>query len=120
MPEENAKERRKAPRYKAEGTVSLSLQDGDGLQISGQLADISRIGVFVVLDHVDEDWAYQMFNLEVITKVYDEELEIKGKAVIVRTVAQKGVGMYINEIYEEYRRSFVKFMGYVQQPENAV
>lgn len=118
--EENAKERRKAPRYKAEGEVHLSLEGGDGFKVVGQLADISRIGVFVLLDYVDEDWSYKMFNLEIKTKVYDEELEIRGKSVIVRIVPQKGVGMYINEIYEEYRRSFVKFMGYVQQPDNAV
>ena len=118
--EENANERRKAPRYKAEGEVCLSLEGHDDVKLVGQLADISRIGVFVLLDYVDEDWSYKMFNLHIKTKVYDEELEIRGRSVIVRTVPQKGVGVHINEIFEEYRRSFVKFIGYVQQPENAV
>lgn len=120
MQEENVKERRKAPRYKAEGEVCLSLQGGSGLKMAGRLSDISRIGIFVLLDSVNKEWEYEMFNLDIETMVYDELLTIKGKAVIVRAVAQKGVGMYINEIDEEYRRNFVKFMGYVQQPDNAV
>lgn len=119
MTEENLKERRKAPRYKADGEVVLTLEDGNGDLILGKLADISRIGIFVLIDKTQEDWAYKMCNLYIKTTVDGEELQIKGKSVMVR-IAERGVGMYINEIYEDYRRSFVKFMGYVQKPENAV
>ncbi|MCG8672043.1 MAG: PilZ domain-containing protein [Pseudomonadales bacterium] len=118
MSEENFKEKRKAPRFKADGKVGLVFEDGD-TAIKGQLVDISRIGVFVMVNQPLESWAYKMCRMEITTRVNDEELLFKGRSVIVR-IAAKGVGMYINEIDEEFRLNFVKFMGYVQVPENAV
>ena len=94
------------------------LEEG-GTAINGQLVDISRIGVFVMVNQPLESWAYKMCRMEIHAKVHDEELIFKGRSVIVR-IAAKGVGMYINEIDEEHRLNFVKFMGYVQVPENAV
>ena len=117
MSEENLKERRKAPRYKAEGRVKLRLEDDRVLE--GNLMDLSRIGAFVKLDETDESMSYKMASLELQTRVEQDDMLIIGSCTLVRIVA-KGVGIHIFDIDPPYRNNFVRFMGYSQKPENAI
>lgn len=117
MAEENLKERRKAPRFKAEGEVTLKLESG--VTCEGHLKDLSRIGAFVALDTVNDTWAYQSAELELATRVEDESMVIIGQCALVR-ITPKGVGIHIFDIDIGSRKNFVRFMGYVQQPENAI
>ena len=115
--EERLKERRKAPRFRAHGDVTLTLECGTNCK--GSLKDVSRIGAFVALDKVNDEWAYQTARLDMISQVDGEELEIEGRCAVVR-VTPKGVGIHIFDIDVPSRKSFVKFTGFVQQPENAI
>ncbi|MDX1692832.1 MAG: PilZ domain-containing protein [Ketobacteraceae bacterium] len=117
MAEENLKERRKAPRFKADGEVSLVLESGVALE--GTLKDLSRIGAFVALGHVNDTWAYQSAKLTLKTDVEGEFMVIKGQCALVR-ITPKGVGIHIFDIDVDSRKNFVRFMGHVQQPENAI
>lgn len=117
MAEENLKERRKAPRFKADGEVTLTLESG--VTCEGKLKDLSRIGAFVALDHVNDTWAYQSASMTLKTAVEGESLTIEGRCALVR-ITPKGVGIHIFDIDMNSRKNFVLFMGYVQQPENAI
>lgn len=117
MSEENLKERRKAPRFKASGDVMLTLESG--VVCNGELKDLSRIGAFVALDKVNDDWAYQVSDVVIETVVHGESLRICGNCTVVRATP-KGVGIHIFDIATDSRNDFVRFMGFVQQPDNAI
>lgn len=117
MGQEDFSEKRRAPRFKAEGAVKLVF--ADGATYAGLLKDVSRIGAFVALQDAVEAWAYQSCSIEITATVAEETVFISGECVVVRTTA-KGVGIYINAIAQASRANFVRFMSQVQRPENAI
>ncbi|MCG8313401.1 MAG: PilZ domain-containing protein [Pseudomonadales bacterium] len=117
MGQEDFSEKRRAPRFKAEGAVKLVLEDGTTL--AGLLKDVSRIGAFVAVQHAAEEWVYQSCAIEITASAAEETVFISGECVVVRATA-KGIGIYINAIDEMSRIGFVRFMSQIQRPENAI
>lgn len=106
------KDRRRAPRFEAEGDVTLTFLGSEDV-CKGQLKDISKNGIFVLTDKPPKEaWQNTGCRFHLVSTIDDNRFDIKGQAHVTRRV-QAGMGLFLTTINPASRRSFVQLMIHV-------
>lgn len=105
----NDKDRRRAPRFEADGKVKLTMME-TGITVSGRLKDISMNGIFVLLSKKpDKKWGSSGCRFILKPEINNKTYTIHGEAHITR-VTDMGLGLFISTIEPASRQLFVRVM----------